>query len=320
MKSLTEKDCPFPYFGGKRRVAAQVWQALAADVPGYTEPFAGSLAVLRLRPGGAGKIETVNDLDGLLVNVWRALAYQPEATAEAADWPVSELDIRARHGACRAALDGLPSRLEADPRWCDPELAGWWIYGACATIGDTWHKPRTGRGIPHLGGYGGGIHQLHGRLRREALRDWFGALSTRLDRVRICCGDWRRMLSYSAMGADKAPIKGVFLDPPYDPAEHGVSYAHGAGAGVSADVRAWCLEHGADPALRIVLAGYAGEGHEALEAEGWRVVAWKASGGFGNTSKLRDEGSTRGASNAGRERLWLSPHCLAVDNVAVPGP
>ena len=40
---------PFPYFGGKLRVAAQVWERFG-DAPNYVEPFAGSLAVLLGRP------------------------------------------------------------------------------------------------------------------------------------------------------------------------------------------------------------------------------------------------------------------------------
>ena len=32
---------PFVWFGGKRRVAPEVWAALG-DVPNYIEPFAGS--------------------------------------------------------------------------------------------------------------------------------------------------------------------------------------------------------------------------------------------------------------------------------------
>lgn len=40
---------PFVWFGGKRRVADQVWAALG-DVDNYVEPFAGSLAVLLGRP------------------------------------------------------------------------------------------------------------------------------------------------------------------------------------------------------------------------------------------------------------------------------
>jgi site-specific DNA-adenine methylase len=38
-------QAPFPWFGGKRKVASEVWAALG-DVDNYVEPFAGSLAVL----------------------------------------------------------------------------------------------------------------------------------------------------------------------------------------------------------------------------------------------------------------------------------
>ena len=40
---------PFPWFGGKRRVAPEIWAAFG-DVDNYVEPFAGSLAVLLERP------------------------------------------------------------------------------------------------------------------------------------------------------------------------------------------------------------------------------------------------------------------------------
>lgn len=40
---------PFPWFGGKRKVATDVWRAFG-DVRNYVEPFAGSLAIAdRLR-------------------------------------------------------------------------------------------------------------------------------------------------------------------------------------------------------------------------------------------------------------------------------
>ena len=62
---------PFVWFGGKRRVAPEVWAALG-DVPNYIEPFAGSLAVLLGRPhdmsNGTRRAETVNDADGFLAN------------------------------------------------------------------------------------------------------------------------------------------------------------------------------------------------------------------------------------------------------------
>ena len=49
------QDAPFPWFGGKRRVAPIVWDALG-DVPGYIVAFAGSRAVLPRRPHWA-KVE-----------------------------------------------------------------------------------------------------------------------------------------------------------------------------------------------------------------------------------------------------------------------
>ena len=38
---------PFPWFGGKRRVAPEVWERFG-DVPNYVEPFFGSGATRRI--------------------------------------------------------------------------------------------------------------------------------------------------------------------------------------------------------------------------------------------------------------------------------
>lgn len=53
-------NAPFPYFGGKSRVADLVWSRFG-DVKNYVEPFCGSCAVLLKRPEEqwrAGRIET----------------------------------------------------------------------------------------------------------------------------------------------------------------------------------------------------------------------------------------------------------------------
>jgi site-specific DNA-adenine methylase len=71
---------PFPWFGGKSRVAHLVWDRFG-DVANYVEPFFGSGAVLLCRPTSPG-IETVNDLDCMVANFWRALQHDPEAVAE----------------------------------------------------------------------------------------------------------------------------------------------------------------------------------------------------------------------------------------------
>ena len=79
---------PFPYFGGKATVTSLVWQRIGT-VRNYVEPFFGSGAVLLGRPDPIDGAETVNDLDGMLANFWRALQHNPGAVADYADWPVN---------------------------------------------------------------------------------------------------------------------------------------------------------------------------------------------------------------------------------------
>lgn len=297
---------PFPYFGGKRLAASLVWSALG-DVRHYVEPFCGSAAVLLARPH-APQTETINDADGMVANFWRSVAAEPAEVARHADWPVIEADLHARHAWLLGQRESLTEALVNDPHCFDAKIAGWWCWGACAWIGDGWcAAPARGRGLPHLSSAGCGVHA---KRRRAAFADesvafdsigaWFDALAARLRHVRVASGSWERVLGPCALVADaraKSHRIGVYLDPPYS--EGNQQYAAGGtGTGLSADVRAWCAEHGDDPRLRIVLSGYAGE-HDALEARGWTVIAWKAIGGYANGQNV----------NRTRERLWLSPHC-----------
>ena len=152
--TLTNLDkTPFPWFGGKSKAAPLVWELLG-DVPHYCEPFAGSLAVLLNRPHPCNRpyfSETVNDLDALLVNAWRAIQWHPEETAGHASWPVSENDKHARQIALvRWREERCPDLLAGSPEWCDPKMAGWWLWGVCVQIGafaagGPWTADDTGR-------------------------------------------------------------------------------------------------------------------------------------------------------------------------------
>ena len=149
-------------------------------------------------------------------------------------------------------------------------------------------------------GYGRGVFASG---RREDLVKYFGLLAARLrspNNVRIICGDWARVCTPAVTTSHG--LTGVLLDPPYGDAAKRTKklYAHDS-ADVAPAMRAWAAEHGDNPHLRIVLCGYEGE-HEELAAKGWRSTAWKARGGYGN----QDGENT----NAARERLWCSPHCL----------
>ena len=78
---------PMPYFGGKARIAAEVWAAFGR-VQNYVEPFFGSGAVLLARPrstwatDAAPGTETANARSAFLANFWRAVQHDPDAVAE----------------------------------------------------------------------------------------------------------------------------------------------------------------------------------------------------------------------------------------------
>lgn len=327
---------PYPWFGGKSSIAPLVWERLG-DVTNYVEPFFGSGAILLSRPHypwqppGTNRIETINDLDGFVPNFWRAIAADPESVATHADWPVSELDLHARHLWLTNTGRQLVEQLREDADWFDAKIAGWWVWGLCQWIGGGWcahpawqqrpHLGNAGRGIhrpsqkrPHLGNAGMGIHRPSQKLphlgdagRGKELLAYLTALSERMRGVRICCGDWSRVCGPTP--TIKQGLTGIFLDPPYSIAERDSSL-YAVEMETTQAVRQWCKEWGTVKQLRIVLCGYAGEGHEELEALGWQVQAWKARGGY---ASLGDGETTAGRDNAERERLWASPHCLSVD-------
>lgn len=332
-------QAPFPYWGGKSRASEEIWKRLG-DVGNYVEPFAGSLAVLLGRPTKP-KIETVNDLDGLLSNFWRAMSKDAEAVAAWADEPVNEADLHGRHLWLVRRRDDLCSRLMADPDYYDPKVAGWWVWGICAWIGSGWcsgngcwdvnddgllvrqlpHLSHQGQGInrkrPHLGDQGQGINRQRPHLGKgqginrqlphlsnqgQGILEWFQALQVRLRRVRVCCGDWTRVLGDSVLRIGN--VCGVVLDPPYDHTLRNSSL-YRVEMSCSASVRQWAIEHGNEPHLRIALCGY-GQEH-TMPAE-WSKHMWKTKGGYGSQSrgKIND--------NSYKECVWFSPHCLTGDS------
>ncbi len=299
-----------PYFGGKSGCAAEIWSRFG-DVPNYVEAFVGSAAVTLARPHEP-KTETLNDLDGFVVNLLRALSADPEAVAHYADWPVSECDLTARHAYLVRRIPWLTERLMGDPFFCDVRLAGWWVWGACAWIGSGWCSgtgPWAESGgvllkkedVPHLGDAGRNGFSSQGL----GILAWMESLQSRLRSARITCGDWRRVLT--PVVTERHGITGVFLDPPYAGGE--MEYSAGDGAGVAAEVAAWCRENGANPMLRICLAGHDGE-HDLA---GWSVHHWKARGGYGNS------GGADADDNRHRETLWFSPACLGAQQATLFG-
>lgn len=146
---------PFPWFGGKRRVADVVWRAFG-DVPNYVEPFFGSGAVLLGRPHD-GKIETINDIDRYVANFWRSVQADPIEVARWADHPVNEADMHARHKWLVNQAE-FRERMHADPDFFDVKVAGWWVWGLCMWIGAGWCVEPKNHKHPKLDGIGKGVH------------------------------------------------------------------------------------------------------------------------------------------------------------------
>jgi len=314
---------PYPYFGGKSKIMPAVWLRFGR-VANLVDPFAGSYAPILSNPNWPDCLETANDINGHLTNFWRAVQAAPDEVAYHADYPVSEIDLHARGDWLfyRQDYAEFLELMRSDPEYYDAKSAGWWVWGACAWIAGGWgrdekrasvkaqlpHLGNAGQGVnrqlPHLGGaFGSG---QKGILKDEhaspgALYDYMRALSERMRRVRICCGDWSRVLGPSVTFGHG--LTAVFLDPPYA-AEAGrdntLYNEHDSGT-VAHDVREWAIANGDNPLLRIALCGY--DEHDEYMPKTWERLTWKAKGGYGNQS----DGA--GQENAKREVIYFSPHC-----------
>ena len=312
MKMLTLRDydykAPMPYFGGKRRIAAQVWQRLG-NVKNYVEPFFGSGAVLLARPH-APQIETVNDADAYLANFWRALQHDPDGVAAYADWMVNEVDLVARNRYLIGHPDALAfrERMFADPDIYDVKLAGWWVWGINSWIGSGWcvgngpwgivngkvqkngGKGGQWRQLPHLGDAGQGVNRQLPHL---------GNAGQGVNRKLPHLG-WPPETKFGSVHTD--PYSGdVRTKDLYATDNHDIA----------TQVREWAIAHGDDRRLRIALCGYAAEFAGGMPAN-WREYAYSAGKSYGTTASV---GSGKGNdANRHNERIWFSPGCLTDNN------
>lgn len=274
----------FPWPGGKRRIAADVWTRLG-DPGVYLEPFFGSGSVFFCRPGDRpGRHERVNDADGLLVNAWRAVQGAPDALAKLIGGLMhDELTVGAWGRELVARRAEVHSLLLSSPRAFDMDLAAAWLQGQCLWIGDGW--PNGHQKI---------LTRPKGILaptRQGQIPAFLAAFAKRMAGVQVSCGDWTRAVS-DAFLATLGITHGIFMDPPYRGTED--AYAASDGGDVASRVEAWCLAHGTRSDLRIVLCGHQGD----YALPGWTEVPWTRHRGFGNDA-ARDT-----------ERLWCSPACL----------
>ena len=304
---VKEPRAPFPYFGSKRNAAQMVWDAFG-DPQHYAEPFCGSCAMLLARPAShVRKVETVNDKDGMLVNVWRAIRYAPDEVAHECAIPVMECELHARLATTKARMTpDFVSWIEGDERHFDAHLAANWLYCTCASIATCWNddgpwhivdgrlvkapiKGGINRELPSIGNAGQGINK------EDLVRQYLVALSSRLERVRICCGDWMRIVKTDSTLFVHQDNAAVFLDPPYSTSPD----LYVECADVTESVRDWCIRNGGRKNVRIALCGY-NDDHDALLSHGWTKMQGRAGGSGMNKDK---------ANASKRERIWFSPYC-----------
>jgi hypothetical protein len=328
---------PFPYFGGKRMIASEMWGALGQPKH-YIEPFFGSGAVLLLRPkfNPLSYVETVNDLDGNLANVWRSLQSAPDEVAKYCDWPVNHIDLAARRKVLNQEYASLVYKMVNNEAFYDARLAGYWIWASCCWIGSGLidskipHLGNAGRGVhskrPHISNAGRGVHSkrphlgdaemgVHsqiphlgdaGRGVQEpytwGIYEWFRALSERMRKVRVVCGDWSRVCG--GQWQDKIGEVGIFMDPPYSKEAERKSDLYTEDClEVAHKVREWCIPRGKQKTYRIALAGYYEEHKELLE-KGWFCKKWSANGGYSHVSGNDD------SKNRHKETIFYSPNCF----------
>jgi hypothetical protein len=309
-------NAPFPAFGGKRQIAPEVWSRFG-HVKQYIEPFCFSCAVL-LSASEPASLEVIGDQNGFVANFWRATKHQPASVAQHADYPVSHVDLGARHVWLMAQRERIGKELQ-DPNWPgDAKVAGWWLWGQCCWIGSGWcdwsalgqvpHAGNAGKGIqalgqvPHAGNAGMGIQALGqvphagsagmGELLTssgQAAWVWLHKIARRLERVRIVHGDWARCLNHHYGGTDTA----VFLDPPY------LSYEklYACSDPVAKAAEAWAREN---PSIRVAICGHDGD----YDLPGWELLRWS-----------RGRHTYGGNKTTDIECIWFSPACLKPDRM-----
>jgi DNA adenine methylase len=233
---------PFAYFGGKTTLAPKIAELLPQH-DHYVEPFAGSLAVLLAKePAGW---ETVNDLDGDLINFWKVLRDQPEELERAAlltphsrkEYEISkELDGDDLERARRVWVRLTQGRANS------MQPHGWWHgrKGAGATLG----------------------------LRTVSQAERIGPAAERMRRVSIENRDALELIR--DYGSE--PGVCIYADPPYLGSTRGANYRHEM---LEDDLHVQLAEALTACKASVVLSGYASPLYEDLYP-GWHRLELKA--------------------------------------------
>lgn len=257
---------PLRWFGAKTKLAG-----LLPEHDHYVELMAGSAAVLFAKQ--PARLETVNDVDGNIVNFFRVLR-DPDQAAELARLVSLTPYSRCEFDTCRAL----------DPEVLTPVERAWRLLVVCnqavGNAGQGWSTTYRASAVSAARSH-----------RWRMLPDRLQAAARRLVGVQVEALDWRTVLDrYDAPGVC------LFVDPPYHPDVRPNSYgdyAHEFAADEHAELidRLLALRH-----ANAVVTHYPHPVYDDLERAGWGVV--DLAGAADNATQSRQERRT--------ERVWLS--------------
>jgi len=321
---------PFPWFGGKQTVIYEVWKRFGRPTQ-YIEPFCGTAAVLLAAPQPAS-LEVICDANYYVANFWRCIKFQPDAVYEWQDYPVSHVDLDARHRwltqpeRCAKLREQL-----ADAEWAgDAQIAGWWVWGQCCWIGSGWcekesqvpHATSAGQGVqskvPHAGNAGRGVqsqvpHASDAGMGVQSQVPHAGnagrGVQSKVSPASDAGMGVKYWFSYLAQRLERVRINhgdwsrclnhhyggkdtAIFFDPPYVAFER--LYHKDGQEPVAKAVEAWCKEN---TGIRVALCGLLGD----YDLPGWEVMPWK-----------RGRLTYGGSGNGDKECIWFSPECFKV--------
>lgn len=319
---------PFPYFGGKRRIAPEVWRRFG-DPDLYIEPFAGSLAVLLNRDMPCLS-EVVSDRNGYISNFWRSTQRDPELVAYWADYPTFHQDLTARQRSLWEWREANIQRLIEDTDYYDAQYAGWWVWGVSNWIGSNYAEPTDMLGrrfsdrIPRISpsGSGAGVSMQRKRFgsttphsnpraksksarsvriwQRDALTEYFQKLAYRLKDVAVFNWDWSRVTA-SSLPENTVPVSrdcAIFLDPPYRMRDRSrgiyVSDLDDSSEDVAVQSYKWACDHG-----EIFKVAYCCLTTDFPTPNGWDEIVMNLTGYSKKRTKV--------------EKIMFSPMCFHPD-------
>lgn len=258
---MTALKPPVPYFGGKITLGP----AIAALLPAhrhYVEPYCGSLAVLLAK--APSPHETVNDLDGDLMNFWRVLRDRPgDLERVCALTPHSRAEQTAAYDL--AEVDDLERARRV------------WIQltqGRAGTRRSTgWRHYKEPRGSTSMPDY------LDGYV------DRMGPAAVRLKHVSLECQPALDLIAGYGRSEDVL----LYVDPPYLGGTRSKSYD-----GYVHEMRGEEQHRELAEALRVaraavVLSGYPSDLYDLELYPDWHRHAMAASTGQGGTWENRTE-------------------------------